>query len=190
MQREHGKRKRAHNASMHRKRMHRRYTQREHGRRKRDNASMHSASTKHGPAQPHDVDDFDERSAHDVDERCTSAPHAQHEGTQLEHGQHGHAQPAWARACTCRRQTARAHRAHSTGTQACAARAHKAVARTARTARARAECAGDAWTHMVHVCRCRVSSSHCRCLSALSARASSSWRSSRSGSTAAAAWPW
>ena len=69
MQREHGKRKRAHNASMHRKRMHRRYTQREHGRRKRDNASMHSASTKHGPAQPHDVDDFDERSAHDVDER-------------------------------------------------------------------------------------------------------------------------
>ena len=40
---------------------------------------------------------------------------------QPEHTQHGHAQQAGARARTLRRQTARAHRAHSTGTQACAA---------------------------------------------------------------------
>ena len=40
---------------------------------------------------------------------------------QPEHTQHGHAQQAGARARTRRRQTARAHRAHSTGTQACAA---------------------------------------------------------------------
>ena len=33
------------------------------------NASMYSASIKHGPAHPRDVDDFDERSAHDLDER-------------------------------------------------------------------------------------------------------------------------
>ena len=50
---------------MHSKRMHSRYTQREHGRRKRDDASMHSASTKHGPAHPRDVDDVDERMPHD-----------------------------------------------------------------------------------------------------------------------------
>jgi len=43
----------AHKASMH---MHSRYTQREHGRRKRDNASMYSTSTKHGPAHPRDVE--------------------------------------------------------------------------------------------------------------------------------------
>ena len=40
---------------------------------------------------------------------------------QPEHTQHGHAQQAGARARTRRRQTARAHRAHSTGTHACAA---------------------------------------------------------------------
>jgi hypothetical protein len=40
---------------------------------------------------------------------------------QTEDTQHGHAQQAGARARTRRRQTARAHRAHSTGTQACAA---------------------------------------------------------------------
>ena len=40
---------------------------------------------------------------------------------QPEHTQHGHAQQAGARARTHRRQTARAQRAHSTGTQACAA---------------------------------------------------------------------
>ena len=40
------------------------------------NASMHSASTKHGPEHPRDVDDVDERRLHDLDERCTSAPHA------------------------------------------------------------------------------------------------------------------
>ena len=89
-------------------------------------SSMHSASTKHGPAHPRDVDDVDERMSHDLGERCTSAPHDQHEGAQLEHALHGHAQQAWARARTCRRQTARVHRAHSTGTQACAARAHRA----------------------------------------------------------------
>ena len=33
------------------------------------NASMYSASIKHGPAHPRDVDDFDEQSAHDLDER-------------------------------------------------------------------------------------------------------------------------
>ena len=48
-----------HNTSMHGKRMHSRYTQREHGRRKRDNASMHSTSTKHEPVYPRDVDDVD-----------------------------------------------------------------------------------------------------------------------------------
>ena len=68
-----------HNTNMHGKRMHSRYTQREHGRRKRDNASMHSTSTKHEPAYPRDVDDVDGRRPHDVDERYTSAPHAQHE---------------------------------------------------------------------------------------------------------------
>jgi hypothetical protein len=82
----------AHNASMHSKRMHSGYTQREHGRRKRINASMHSASTKHGPVHPRDVDDFDERSAHDLDERCTSTPHAQHEGAQHGNAEQGHAQ--------------------------------------------------------------------------------------------------
>ena len=46
---------------MHSKRMHSRYTQREHGGHKHDNASMHSASTKHGPVHPRDVDDFGER---------------------------------------------------------------------------------------------------------------------------------
>ena len=40
---------------------------------------------------------------------------------QTEDTQHGHAQQAGARARTHRRQTARAQRAHSTGTQACAA---------------------------------------------------------------------
>jgi hypothetical protein len=56
---------------------------------------MHGASTKHGLAHPRDVDDVDERMPHDLGERCTSAPHAQHEGAQLEHAQHGHAQQAW-----------------------------------------------------------------------------------------------
>ena len=69
---------------MHSKRMHSRYTQREHGGHKHDNAGMHSASTKHGPVHPRDVDDDAERMAHDLSERCTSAPHAQHEGAQLE----------------------------------------------------------------------------------------------------------
>ena len=115
----------AHNASMHSKRMYSRYTQREHGGHKHDNAGMHSASTKHGPVHPRDVDDDDERMSHDLSERCTSAPHAQHEGAQLEHAPHGHAQQAWARARTCRRQTAQVHRAHSTGTQSCAALAHR-----------------------------------------------------------------
>ena len=58
------------------------------------NAIMHSTSTKHGPAHPHDVDDVDGRWPHDVDERYTSAPHTQHEGAQPEHAQHGHAQQA------------------------------------------------------------------------------------------------
>ena len=87
----------AHTASMHSKRMHSRYTQREHGGHKHDNASMHSASTKHGPVHPRDVDDVDEGMSHDLGESCTSAPHAQHEGAQLEHTPHGHAQQAWAR---------------------------------------------------------------------------------------------
>ena len=116
----------------------------EHGRRKRDNASMHSASTKHGPVHPRDVDDVDERMSHDLGERCTSAPHAQHEGAQLEHTPHGHAQQAWARARTCRRQTAQVHRAHSTGTQACAVLAHSAKTRSARIARVRTGRAGGA----------------------------------------------
>ena len=73
---------------MHSKRMYSRYTQREHGGHKHDNAGMHSASTKHGPVHPRDVDDDVERMAHDLSERCTSAPHAQHEGAQLEHGMH------------------------------------------------------------------------------------------------------
>ena len=75
----------AHSAGTHRKGTHRKYTQREHGKRKRaqcklgtnahtagtcnarmggasaHNASVHSASTKHRPAHPSDVDDFDER---------------------------------------------------------------------------------------------------------------------------------
>ena len=55
----------AHNASMHSKRIHSRYTQREHGRRKRDNTSMHRASTKHRPEHPRDVDDVDELMPHD-----------------------------------------------------------------------------------------------------------------------------
>ena len=58
---------------------------------KHDNVSMHSASTKHGPVHPRDVGDVDERMSHDLGERCTSAPHAQHEGAQLEHKPQGHA---------------------------------------------------------------------------------------------------
>ena len=53
---------------MHSKRMHSRYSQREHGGHNYDNASMHSASTKHRPVHPRDVDDLDEQSAHDLDE--------------------------------------------------------------------------------------------------------------------------
>jgi hypothetical protein len=67
----------AHTASVHTQRMHSRYTQREHGGHKYDNASMHSASTKHSPVHPRDVDDVDERTSNDLGERCTSAPHAQ-----------------------------------------------------------------------------------------------------------------
>ena len=55
---------------MHSKRMYSRYTQREHGGHKHDNAGMHSASTKHGPMQPRDVDDVDERMSHDLSERA------------------------------------------------------------------------------------------------------------------------
>ena len=60
---------------MHSRRIHSGYTQREHGRRKRDNASMHSASTKHGPVHPRDVDDFDERNtkAHGPSTHSTGA---------------------------------------------------------------------------------------------------------------------
>ena len=54
---------------MHSKRMHSRYTQREHGGHKHDNASMHSASTKHGPAHPRDVNDVGERMPHNLGER-------------------------------------------------------------------------------------------------------------------------
>ena len=79
---------------MHSKRMYSRYTHREHGGHKHDNAGMHSASTKHGPVHPRDVDDVDERMSHDLGERCTSAPHARQEGAQLEHTPHGHAQQA------------------------------------------------------------------------------------------------
>jgi len=52
------------------------------------NAKMHSTSTKHGPAHPRGVDDVDERRPHDLDERCTSAPHART----------ARARTAWARA--------------------------------------------------------------------------------------------
>ena len=91
---------------------------------------MHSASAKHGSAHPREVDDFDDRNAHDLDERRC--------------GQTGvRCRPTVA----CRRQTARAHRAHSTGTQTCAARAK---ARSARTARERTGFAGDAATHLAH----------------------------------------
>ena len=62
------------NEGMHSKHIHSGYTQREHGRRKRNNASMHSASTKHGPVHPRNVDDLDERSVHDLDECCTTRP--------------------------------------------------------------------------------------------------------------------
>ena len=50
----------------------------------------------------------------------------------------------------CRRQTARAHRTHSTDTHAYAARVRTAMARTAGTARSRAGCAGDAGMHLAH----------------------------------------
>ena len=72
------------------------------------NASMHSASTKHGPVHSRDVDDFDERNAHDLDERCTSTQHAQHEGAQHGNAQQGHAQH--------RVRTARAHAADTCNT--------------------------------------------------------------------------
>ena len=38
------------------------------------------------------VGDIDERSPHDVDERCTITPHAQDEGAQHGHARQGHAQ--------------------------------------------------------------------------------------------------
>ena len=122
-----------------------------------DSASLFSRRVRPGgPGRcgraPRDVDDVYERMPHDVGEICTSAPHAQHEGAQLEHASHGHAQPAWAQACTCQRQTARVHRAHNTGTQACAARAHGAKTRGPRTARVRTGRAGGACTRMVHAC--------------------------------------
>jgi len=90
------------------------------------NASIHSASTKRGPAHPRDVDDVDGRRPHLVDQRYTSAPHDQHEGARPEYAQHGHAQQTGARARTRRRQTARAHRAHSgsTGVRTAQRQAH------------------------------------------------------------------
>jgi len=91
------------------------------------NASMHSASTKHGPAHPRDVDDVDERSAHDLDECCTSTPRAQHEVVQHGHAQQWHAQQAHATRAQAR--TARAHAAGtrntSTGAQARTTRGHQ-----------------------------------------------------------------
>ena len=76
---------------MHSKRIHSGCTQREHGRRKCDNASMHIASIKYGPAHPRDVDDIDERMPHDTmsasavwanhgrsTTNCTGTPNAQH----------------------------------------------------------------------------------------------------------------
>ena len=41
-----------------------------------------------------DVDDVDERSPHDLNERCKSTPRAQHEGAHHGHAQQGHAQQA------------------------------------------------------------------------------------------------
>jgi hypothetical protein len=68
------------------------------------------------------------------------------------------ARTAWARAVGMGSSThmsttnCTGHRAHSTGTQACAAREHRAKTRSARTARVRRGRAGGSCTHMVHVC--------------------------------------
>ena len=50
-----------------------------------------------GGDERRDVGDVDERSPHDLDERCTSTTHAQHKGAQHGHAQQGHARAtrAW-----------------------------------------------------------------------------------------------
>jgi len=68
--------------------------------------------------------------SHDVGERCTSTPHAQHEGAQRGHAQRGHAQQVHA---------TRAWEAQARKTQAC-----RAIARTAGTRNASM---GGASTH-------------------------------------------
>jgi hypothetical protein len=114
MQREHGKRNRAQ-----RKHVQQGHEQQVHATRAWDEqarTSMHSASTKHGPANPRDVDnvdernphyprdvdDVDEQSAHDLDECCTGTRPARRRaartrtararaaGTRSRHTQHEH----------------------------------------------------------------------------------------------------
>ena len=91
------------------------------------NASLHSASTKHGPAHPRDVDDVDERSAHDLDECCASTPRAPHEVVQHGHAQQWHAQQAHATRAQAHTARARAAgtRNTSTGAQARTTRGHR-----------------------------------------------------------------
>ena len=53
---------------------------------------MHSGNIKYGPAHLRDVDDVDERMPQNLGERCTNAPHAQHEGAQHGNAQQWHKQ--------------------------------------------------------------------------------------------------
>ena len=62
------------------------------------NASLHSASTKHGPAHPRDVDDVDGRRPHDVDDRYTRLSQAHHTSSTKAHSPSTHSTG------TCRRQ--------------------------------------------------------------------------------------
>ena len=67
------------------------------------------------------VGDIDERSPHDVDERCTITPHAQDEGAQHGHARQGHAQQVHAQQV----HATQAWVAQARKTQACIAPAQR-----------------------------------------------------------------
>jgi len=65
------------------------------------------------PGPESGVGNVDERSPHDLDEHCSSTPHAQHESAQHGHAQQGHAQQAHATGSACARG------AHARTTRVC-----------------------------------------------------------------------
>ena len=73
------------------------------------------------------VGDVDERSPHDVGERCTSTPHDQHESAQRGHAQQGHEQQG---KCAQRKHAEQAHAQQVHATRAWGAQARKTQACT------------------------------------------------------------